>query len=113
MRRLSNILPGLALAALLWGSAACGAVSFGLELRPRYYLDGLPFNAVPFNGYWHDGYVYWQGLWYYHGHGTPYDWDWYGSPVFVDGDWRDGYVYWQGLWYYHGIGTPYDWYWYD
>lgn len=77
MRRLLKVLLCTALAVLAAAVGACGGMHFGLVIQPRYYLDGLPFNAALYDGYWHQGYVYYDGLWYYHGIGTPYEWYWY------------------------------------
>ena len=64
---------GLGLLATL---PSCGALGAALIIGDDgYYND--PFGYDPrihvYDGYWHDGYVYWDGHWYYHGLGTPYD----------------------------------------
>jgi hypothetical protein len=43
---------------------------------PRSYMYGLPYGYRPYNGDWYDDYCHNDGLWYYRGINTPYDWCW-------------------------------------
>lgn len=74
-------------AALALGLLApsCGPVMVGVGGDGyydgyRYYdpfYDGWSHTVVVYDGMWHDGYVYYDGWWYYHGLGSPYEHSYY------------------------------------
>jgi hypothetical protein len=55
---------------------SCGQMSVGVGYgdrdywRPRRYFSVDPYYL--YDGYWHDGYCYYDDGWYYHGYDTPY-----------------------------------------
>jgi hypothetical protein len=69
------MLLGLAAAVPVYSS--CGAiVGVGVALDDNYpYGNDYDYGLIIRDGYWRNGYVYWDGSWYYHGIGTPYIWD--------------------------------------
>lgn len=80
----NHLLARSVLALLLSGvPVSCGSFSVGVGTNdgygyypPQAYLYGQPYYYRPYNGDWQGNYVYWDGMWYYHGINTPYDWQW-------------------------------------
>jgi hypothetical protein len=67
---------------MVLGLCSCSGFGVSFGSSPRGYYDPWydsdffdpPFYA--YDGLWHDGYVYWNGRWYYQGRNTPYWWQW-------------------------------------
>ena len=84
-RCLSLVLIAAALVAALSVATGCGPLMGVALLSDEYgYHDGYgydnPFHAdlgiLLYDGLWHNDYVFYDGYWYLHGLGTPYECDW-------------------------------------
>lgn len=87
MRKLVSFkLIAVALLAALSLATGCGAMvgvaltsdDYGYYSHHGYHNPfSYDLGILLYDGLWHDDYVFYDGYWYLHGLGTPYEYDWY------------------------------------